>query len=346
MKIEMGESLMLSWLRHAKNCQIVQLNWKPSTTSWELHNENDLEIIIEKTSDFFRNQFNLDVFKSNTYSQLLKQAEIDALGLEFNNEQVENIYGIDIAFHENGLNYRGGKDEIIARVIKKMIRTAMIIYGYFNFKKGQIIFASPKINNSTYVPLEKCVDALNDFIEKMGFQFMFRLYGNEKFKEKIFMPVINLSSSIADTSELFMRSIQMYNLFKEDKTSKIILKDKTHVPKGSEEIKIGLLVRSTVKKLAESNAISEHEIDNLIQYNYSKSTFDLNYPFLKKIKKEIPILEQRKVNEYYRYWSEIFTINGEKYIACNDWYEKNRLYFMEWLENIKKSHGLGQIIES
>jgi len=30
MKIEMGESLMLSWLKHAKSCKITQLNWKPS----------------------------------------------------------------------------------------------------------------------------------------------------------------------------------------------------------------------------------------------------------------------------------------------------------------------------
>ena len=31
MKIEMGESLLYSWLRHVKECQIVQTNWKVST---------------------------------------------------------------------------------------------------------------------------------------------------------------------------------------------------------------------------------------------------------------------------------------------------------------------------
>lgn len=34
MKIEIGESLILSWLKHVNNCQIVQLNWKPSTIAW------------------------------------------------------------------------------------------------------------------------------------------------------------------------------------------------------------------------------------------------------------------------------------------------------------------------
>jgi len=30
MKIEMGESLLYSWLRHVKECQIAQTNWKVS----------------------------------------------------------------------------------------------------------------------------------------------------------------------------------------------------------------------------------------------------------------------------------------------------------------------------
>ena len=34
MKLEMGESLFYSWLRHVKGCQIVQTNWKISS-SWQ-----------------------------------------------------------------------------------------------------------------------------------------------------------------------------------------------------------------------------------------------------------------------------------------------------------------------
>ena len=30
MKLEVGESLSLSWLRHVRGCQVVQLNWKIS----------------------------------------------------------------------------------------------------------------------------------------------------------------------------------------------------------------------------------------------------------------------------------------------------------------------------
>lgn len=36
MKIEMGESLAISWLKHIKKCAIVQTNWKQSF-EWEEH---------------------------------------------------------------------------------------------------------------------------------------------------------------------------------------------------------------------------------------------------------------------------------------------------------------------
>ena len=42
MKIEMGESLFYSWLRHVKECQIVQTNWKTSP-QWTIIHEEKLE---------------------------------------------------------------------------------------------------------------------------------------------------------------------------------------------------------------------------------------------------------------------------------------------------------------
>jgi len=336
MKIEMGESLMLSWLRHAKNCQIVQLNWKPSASSWELHNEKELKDMMEKVDELFKNHFQLNIFKKNTHSTLLKQAEIDTLGVEYNGATIENIYGIDIAFHENGLNY-GSNDETVARVIKKMIRTAMVIYGYFNLRKGNIIFASPKIGNNIYAPLARYVDELNEFMEKLGFQFYFKIYGNERFKEKIFYPVINLSSSVADTSELFMRSIQMYNMFGETSASKNVLEEIPHDFKGSDEVKIGLLVRTTIKQLAKENSIPHDEVEKLLNSEYSRNTFNLGYPFLKRITPDVDMQVQRQVNEYYRYWVDEITIFGNKYYVCKEWYEQNRNKFVTWLEKINQN---------
>ena len=45
MKIEMGESLFYSWLRHVKECQIVQTNWKVSS-NWELLHDEEIHKLL------------------------------------------------------------------------------------------------------------------------------------------------------------------------------------------------------------------------------------------------------------------------------------------------------------
>jgi hypothetical protein len=65
MKIEMGESLILSWLRHSKNCQVVQTNWKPSMESWDYYNEILIEEIVNEIQEIFINKYGYDLFKKN-----------------------------------------------------------------------------------------------------------------------------------------------------------------------------------------------------------------------------------------------------------------------------------------
>ena len=58
MKIEMGESLFYSWLRHVKECQVVQTNWKPSP-SWSLYDEEWLGSFMKMSSERFSQKFGL-----------------------------------------------------------------------------------------------------------------------------------------------------------------------------------------------------------------------------------------------------------------------------------------------
>lgn len=82
MKIEIGESLALSWLRHVKNCQVVQLNWKPSTSSWERYNEEETERLMAKADDYFAGKYQLNIFKNNRSSSPQNcSMKIDALGV-------------------------------------------------------------------------------------------------------------------------------------------------------------------------------------------------------------------------------------------------------------------------
>ncbi len=342
MKIEIGESLIVSWLKHAKNCQIVQMNWKPSVNSWELYNEDVLEKMIRKTEDRYL-AFDLNLFKnSSSVSQIILQGEIDVLGMEIINSQVSKIYGVDIAFHENGLQY-GAKLETVSRVLKKMVRTAVTLVGFFDTKKADIIFATPKIHTSKLILLEEMISDLNEFFN-MEFQteFNFRLISNESFKEDIFDPVINLSGNVADTSELFMRSLQLYNLFNDGDTMEssnkrgLNTKQIKDIPDTDQSkyngVKVGALVRSTFPKLVESDLLSEEDIERLQEEDYSKYTFDLNYPFIKKVHDNLPVTEQRQVNNHSRYYSNVLKIKNERYLITSEWYSRSKTRYVNWLE--------------
>ena len=106
---------------------------------------------------------------------------------------------------------------------------------------------------------------------------------------------------------------------------------------GETEIKIGAFIRSTTHKLVQDDAITEEIVAMLCSKSYCKQTFDLNYPFLKRVENVISLSEQRKVNGYDRYWANEQTIHAGKYFVCNDWYERNRVPFIKWVGHIYKS---------
>jgi len=351
MKIEIGESLFLSWLRHAKGCQLVQTNWKPSTSSWELLNEEEVERLMGYSIEYFRTKYGIDVFKKNTsYMQFLQQAEVDALGMAMT-ESGQEYYAIDVAFHEAGLNY-GSKDETAMRVVKKIIRTAMCLRAFFDTNNGTIIFASPKIHKSTMDVLVPYMEDIDVIFKEFNYDFQIRLFGNGDFKEKVFDPVIAASGIVSDTSELFMRSIQMYNLFASDKYSKSKVLGKRKIQASSinieqievtdssslSEMKIGVFVKTNIMRLIEERKISKEEIELMTSKKYSKKIFNMNLPVLKEVVDDLPISQQRVDQRGYgRYWNFTIKIYGKEYLVCSQWVEGlHRSQFIEWMKVIEK----------
>ena len=211
MKIEMGESLFFSWLRHIKHCQLVQKNWKVSKF-WEWYQEDQVNKLHAKIEQHFLEKYDYHLFKQNSSAnQILKQGECGLLGLAFNQEGTE-LYAVDVAFHEAGLNY-GRRQVSVMKVIAKMARTALCLVNYINYQRARVIFASPKIGKNIMSDLEPCIKDLNEIFKSEGIDIECQVIANADFYQEILAPTVAESFEVADTSELFLRSYQMLRMF-------------------------------------------------------------------------------------------------------------------------------------
>jgi hypothetical protein len=202
-KIEIGESLMLSYLKHVKKCIFYQSNWKVSS-NWVVDEKNNDEVLFVYNNIIKHNEFS-DIFKSDL-NQLIKQAEIDVIGMDKNGI----IYTVDIAFHENGLNY-GSKIETKNRVFKKLLRSYLTLLAYFPNRKYELIFASPKVHNATETIINDYFNVLNSSFSNEN--VIFKYISNDLFRDDIVFPTIELTKIDSDTNELFLRAIKLSNLF-------------------------------------------------------------------------------------------------------------------------------------
>ena len=215
MEIEIGESLALSYLKHVKKCVIYQTNWKLS--SWwlqelgkkspaeELYDQLKKSPSKEKTA---ATDFDVKDVLTSDFSQFLKQAEIDVLGVDKDG----NVYAIDVAFHEGGLGY-GKKVEARDCVMKKFVRSYMIMLGCFPGKKCTVIFASPKVDAAKQDLIMPALEELQaDARFKDKEMITLEYIANDKFKEEILDQTIEASRDDADTNELFLRSYKLISM--------------------------------------------------------------------------------------------------------------------------------------
>lgn len=323
MKIEIGENLMASYLRHVEDCRIVQTNWKTSS-QWKItkyEGEKSRELFEKiRSSPFFNG-----VFKNNEYGQLIKQAEIDVVGV---NTIEKSVFGIDIAFHNAGLNYK----ETTQTVLKKIFRTIFVLQTYFSdFDKYNAYFVTPKANPSTENSIRALIKEANKLIadEMIFVDFIC----NESFFSSIVDPTINKIDEDNDSSELFLRSIKLMQLDKRDNSTS----DGKHTKKKAETLsdkttsdgmKIGQFVQYNMRKIFEQNLVSKEEINNLQNKKYSKQVFEQNFEVLRSSDKKIT--DTKGISRYYA--KEKFF--GDHYLT-SQWTERHWKPFLDWLEKIK-----------
>jgi hypothetical protein len=325
MKIEIAESLIYSYLKHVEGCRVVQTNWTTSgnwiVTEYEKERARGLFNKVSSSEHFS------GIFKNNSFDQLIKQAEIDVLGI---NTAEGTIYGIDVAFHSAGLNY-GSKTETALRIVKKIFRTIFIMQSYFNEnEKFNSYFVTPKVNPATRVIIEdlmiKAKEVIND--NNISIEFI----SNKRFYSEIVDLLLGKIDEEHDTTELFSRAIKLMNLDNREKKSTLTISkpviNRISSPKKEVNgMKIGQFVQHTFRKAFEQNLLSDREINELQKPEYSKRIFHSNFEVLRN--KNRPIEDDYGRKRYYA--REIFCGN---YHLTSQWIESQWELLLDWLKKI------------
>jgi len=330
MKIEIGESLTSSYLNHVMGCRVIQSNWKTSG-NWVITDHEK-----SRANDFYQKIINSGnfngIFKESTFEQLLKQAEIDVLGI---NTTDSIVYGVDIAFHEAGLNY-GSKEETAERILKKIFRTLFVMQTYFDkYTHFQSVFITPKTNPATLSLINDLIKNARTLVvdENITIDFI----TNDAFFDEILDATVNASKTENDTSELFLRSVKLLELDpRKEKISshfvesekKFITINKTTANKTTKKgMKIGQYVQHTFRNAFREGLISSQEIRNLQNPIYSNKKFNSKFEVLRLKTRNIKD-SQGKTRYYSR---EYFCGN---YRLTSQWVENQWDLYLKWLKSI------------
>ena len=327
MKIEIGESLGYSYLRHVKQCWLAQANWKVSE-HWPRHLDNkELDAMFAD----IKGRFDPDgsVFKKTaSAAQFLRQAEIDVVGVDWKG----GVHALDIAFHEAGLNYGGGADK---RVLKKLLRAMLILNGYHPPEtKLHIYFLSPKVNPGVQEPLEAVFARLRRAYPAIEWNLVI----NDDFYWQVVRPTLEKAATVADTSELFVRSAKLLHLA-EAPTNAVLSaragqsrgvaddsgwfgdRGTATTPSNAARGRVQPLVQDLMKTLLEDypTVLDDTDVHNLLNRDYCKINLRLqisNHALLRRVK------DGRKISGRDRYWKHEYA--GEFYV-CSQWWKDHHV---------------------
>ena len=206
MKIDIGESLVNSYLRHVKGCCIVQQNWKPSG-NWIMR-EQQLELAHREFERIQKHKAFTEIFKTG-FEATVRQTEIDVLGYTHD----RTIYSANVTFHEYGINF-GSRTDTRNRVIKNLLRAYLAMICYFPGYRHVFLYCSPKVTGATEDVLQEYFRILQeDFSSE---HVSFRYLSNDLFRDQVMMQTLDMAQDQFDTSELFLRSFKLLTVYAGD----------------------------------------------------------------------------------------------------------------------------------
>ena len=340
MQIDIAESLLASWLRHERKCQIVQTNWK--AICWDARIRvikeriNVAEEIINRVNKSFTIN-NLPLFGNQKIKQILKQVEIDAIGCEWNSDgKLKKIIAGDVAFHSKRLNYSSGKRRLSNAeiVVSKLVRTLVAVYIFWGKVNTEVFFASPCVAASTEAEIEKDLVKLRDCImnnghedKKLDLRVEIKLYLNKNFhgdiKEKVHLAV-NLGKT--NSSELYARSYHLYST-SYDAFGKHLSQNEQETNEDS--IKIGRYVQQQfipyLEKICSVETQSQRIIQELTEWELLK-----NCPVVKQI-------DEINDEENRRYYVTPVRLSKKDYRVCNHWFAHNKESLENWMKSKRRA---------
>ena len=325
MKIEIGESLGYSYLRHVKECWLVQTNWRPSPHWPRFMDNTELDEMFAAMKRRFDDADGKVFKQTKTAAQFIQQAEIDVMGVD----REGGVYAIDIAFHEAGLNYLGGPEN---RVLKKLLRTMLTLQAYHPTETQlHICFASPKVNPGVQKPMEALFDSLRSEYPEV----VWDLLTNEAFTEQMLEPSLQKAGSVADTSELFMRAAKLLELRRQLPRPKPP-KPNGHIP-GPDYASLQPLVRTLMQTLLEDHPtlLDAADLGNFMDSDYCKNGLGLqigNFPLLRR-----EADGRKSPDGRDRYYTRLY---AERFYVCSQWWRAHHLSNAESL--LKFVNGLVQ----
>lgn len=230
MKIEMGESLCASWLKHVKKCQVVQMNWKPSFF-WDENAFDSVQgMLVDLDSKLGEYGFSHKKGKGGNGEQLdlgidvrqiIGMTECDVVGVRFNKDgKVERCYGMESAFHSDGLHYKA----TVKKVGAKLIRTIVALNLYLGAPRIEVGFMTPKIKIGVLREISSLISKIKHFFDENKLEVTINFYtdsiekkneqtnGILSFRKEIVSPLVKRVPFADDDSELFMRSVLMSEL--------------------------------------------------------------------------------------------------------------------------------------
>jgi len=202
-------------------------------------------------------------------------------------------------------------------------------------EKFNSYFITPKVNPATKFLVDDLIIKAKEIINDQNISIEF--ISNEQFYSEIVDSLLDNIDDEHDTTELFSRAVKLLKLdnrkvnFEKETIIKPIIKRISSNKKTVNGMKIGQFVQYCFRKAYEQNLLTDAEINNLQNPDYSKNTFNSNFEVLKN--KNRPIEDEYGRTRYYA--KEIFCGN---YHLTSQWIEPQWELFLKWLTKINYSY--------